>query len=388
MTTIVRAADAADFLALVPRLAGYRPSRSIALVPFAGTRTLGVLRVDLPEPSAPLDGFAATLIGMLCKLREATGAAFVVYTEAPFADVDSDGIASAALVTALRTKADACGLDVVDALCVAADGWGSYLDPACPAGGRPLRELDRPGLLDGLDHDFGAPDTDQGIGAELPAADLAQTERTARALRSLEGALDAVQAATAAQGGARGDLAALDPQALAAACALDDVPALFEDALEWDPAALRPFDAAALIWCLQRPALRDVALMQWCAPASAALHRGDQLLQAQLAWRPGEEYPTELAAPMAGEGPRPDGDRLLAALSLVRHAASLAPRAQRTGPLAAAAWLAWALGRGTHAGHYARRALQLDADHGLAGIVSALVSSGHLPEWAFVRPSA
>ncbi len=388
MTTIVRAADAADFLALVPRLAGYHPTHSIVLVPFAGNRTLGVMRVDLPDPDAPLDGFAATLIGMLCKLREATGAAFVVYTDAPFADADSGGIASAALVTALRTKADACGLDVVDALCVAADGWGSYLDPECPTEGRPSRELDRPGLLDGLDRDLGAPEPDQGIGTELPAADLAQTERTARALRSLDAALDAVEAATAGKGRARGDLAALDPQALAAACALDDVPALFEDALEWDPAALRAFDAAAVIWCLQRPALRDVALMQWCAPASAALHRGDQLLQAQLAWRAGEEYPRELAAPMAGEGPRPDGDRLLAALNLVRHAASLAPRAERTGPLAAAAWLAWALGRGTHAGDYAQRALELDAAHGLAGIVAALAGSGRLPEWAFERPAA
>ncbi len=386
MTTIVRAADAADFLALVPRLAGYRPSRSIALVPFHGSRTLGVMRVDLPGPDAAGDSFAATLIGMLCKLPEASGVAFIVYTDAPFADADS--ITSATLVAALRTKADACGIDVVDALCVAADGWGSYLDPDCPAAGRPLRELDRPGLLDGLDHELGAPASDQAAGAELPAADLAQTERTAHALQSLDDALEAVQAATARHGGRRGDLAALDPQALAAACALDDVPALFEDALEWDPTSLRPFDAAALIWCLNLPALRDVALMQWCAPATAAVHRGDQLLQAQLAWSAGEEYPEALALPMAGEGPRPDADRLLAALALLRHAAALSPRTERCGPLAAAAWVAWALGRGTHAGHYAGCALELDADHGLAGIVAALVAAGQLPEWAFVRPAA
>ncbi len=36
MTTIVKAANAAQFLSLVPKMLGYRPARSLVLIPFAG----------------------------------------------------------------------------------------------------------------------------------------------------------------------------------------------------------------------------------------------------------------------------------------------------------------------------------------------------------------
>ena len=36
----------------------------------------------------------------------------------------------------------------------------------------------------------------------------------------------------------------VDPRALAAVCALDDFPTLFEQSLTWDAAALPPFQAA------------------------------------------------------------------------------------------------------------------------------------------------
>ena len=89
---------------------------------------------------------------------------------------------------------------------------------------------------------------------------------------------------------------------------------------------------------------------------------------------------------MWGEGDRPEPDRLSAALELARHLAALAPRPQRAGVLATCGWLAWALGRSTHAAHYAGLACEIEPEHGLGEIVRSFVHAGHLPEWAFERP--
>lgn len=378
MTTIIRAADAAEFLALVPRLAGCRPVRSVALVPFGGKRTLGVMRADLPAPGAEIDSVAATLVGLICKIRKADGLALVVYTDEDFAG--EDGVAQEPFVRALMSKTDACGLRLVDALCVAADGWGSYLEDGSPR--HPLDELAEDDLVQRLPDDLREPLEDHTAGAALPEVDLAQTERAGRALLALGEAVEAVCAATGREAAAHTDLARIDPQALAAACALDDIPALFEDALRWDPAALRPADAAAIIWCLARPALRDIALVQWCT----GIDVGDAALEAQLRWQDGEDYPAALAQQLWGEGDRPDPDRLRRALEIARHAAALAPRDQRPGPLATAGWLSWALGSSTHAGWYAERVAEIDPEHGLTGILVAMLAAGRLPEWVFDRP--
>ena len=50
MTTIIHAAGAAEFLGLIPSIAGFTPQHSLVLLPFHGTRTHGAMRVDLPAP--------------------------------------------------------------------------------------------------------------------------------------------------------------------------------------------------------------------------------------------------------------------------------------------------------------------------------------------------
>lgn len=380
MTTIIPAADAAQFLTLVPRLAGFHPARSLVLVPFRGHRTLGVLRVDLPNADADVDRVAATLIGMACKVREADGVAIVVYTDdGMFCDgAQRPGDMSASsLVRALIGRADACGLHITDALCVAADGWASYLDEAPEP--RSLRELDDPEVIGRLPRGLREPLADQSAGASLPLVDADRVVSVAAALDDLEAAIDAVCGATGTEDAARGDLATVNPQALAAACALEDLPALFEDALDWDPATIGPFDAAALLWCMDRPALRDAALVQWCA----GMEPGAQALAAQIRWEQGEPYPEHLAAWLWGQGQRPEAGRLSSALAVLRHAAALAPDHLRPGALAAAGWLCWALGRSTHAGWHAEKALATDPDHGLSAILLSMLDAGHLPEWAF-----
>jgi hypothetical protein len=402
MTTIVKAASAAEFLSLVPHLLGFRPTQSLVVIPFTGSRSLGAMRFDLPgdEPDA-VDRVAATIIGMVCRVAEAEALTAVMYTDARFEDAGR--MPHRDLSDALVRRADACGLRVTDSLCVAPDGWGSFLDGDCPHEGRPLADLDdAPAATAAL----GGPERDQTSGARLPDVEPAEMDAVARALASLGDAVallcgpDAADANTGRRRGrasrtagttvaaaeaasAIDDSRRIDPQALAAVCTLDDLPTLFESALQWRPPALEPYDAAVLVWCLARPALRDIALVQWCGGLAA----GDEALDAQLRWEQGEEYPAHLAMHMWGEGAQPDADRLAAALAIARHAAAVAPRELRPGPLATCGWLAWALGRSTHAELYALEACEIDPEHGLAEIVRSFVHAGHLPEWAFQRPS-
>jgi len=400
--TIVKAADAAQFLSFVPRLLGFRPARSLVVIPFRGTRSLGAMRFDLPPDDESVERIASTVVGMVCRVPDADAIAAIAYTDARF---ESGGMPHRPLLDAVALHADACGVGVGDLLCVAADAWASALDPDRPPGGRPLSELDRddPGL-GGLP----APDGDQMSGAELPDCPPDQRDRVARAMSELQRALtllggpdtdagpDALEAPAtgtddlgpvpapvdgAADEAATGSEAErIDPRALAAAGCLDDLPALFEDVLQ-NPDALDAYDLAAIAWCLARPSLRDIALVQW----SGNLHQGDEALTAQLRWESGDEYPPHLAMRMWGEGDPPSPARLDTALRLARQVAASVPRSGRPGPLAMCAWLAWALGRSTHAAEYAQRACAIEPDHGLSQIVLSFVHAGHLPDWAFRR---
>lgn len=416
MSTIVKAADAAQFLSLVPRLLGYTPSRSIVLIPMAEGRSIGAMRVDLPPGDDPgtVDRVASTVVGMVCRIPRAEGFIAVMYTDAAVRDgAGTGGVAGgggdaggagaggagaggadagvvaggtdaggalphARMAAALGRCAAASGLYLADALTVAADAWGSHLDPAVPAGGRPLTELITAG---GPER---SPGGDQASGAGLPPHSAAERRQVGAATKSLRASLELLCGVPAGGSGGSGGLAGsrIDPAALAAACELDDLPKLYERALQWDPAALPPIRAAMLGWCLGRPALRDVALVQWVGD----IVRGEDALEAQQRWEDGAEYPADLASVMWGEGPRPDPDRLERAVELVRHVAALTPRRQRAGALATCGWLSWALGRSTHAERYAEMAREIDADHGLAEIVRSFVRAGHLPDWAF-RPT-
>ena len=387
MSVTVKAADAAQLLSLVPGLLGFTPTQSLVLVPMARGRSLGAMRIDLPpEPDA--DGSAASeivetvasrSIGMVCRIGEADAVLAIVYTDAPIDGAPDSAplLPGAALFAALAAHADACGLGLVDALTVAADGWGSHLDPDLAPGGRSLDELrPRGAAAAALEASTRGVDLagDQAAGANLPRVGQPARRQTALALRSLGAALEAICGIPQVNGsGGR-----IDPAALEAACELDDLPRLFEQALAWRPADA-PMRAAMVGWCLSRPALRDVALVQWASDHDG----GDLAMEAQRRWEDGFDYPADLASVMWGEGPRPDADRVESALALAREVAALMPKTHRPGPLAVCAWLSWALGRSSHADRYARMALSLDPRHGLADIVRSFVGAGHLPDWAF-----
>jgi hypothetical protein len=368
MPTIVRAGSSAEFLALVPHLLEYTPRSSLAVVTFAAGRSVGALRVDLPDPRhvAGVDSVASTVVGMACKVSHTDAIAAVVYTDARL--TDAEALPHRALVDALTSRAEICGLDVTHTLVVGEDGWADYLAPT-PAGPQPLTEIATPAQLPPMP----SIDGDQSAAAALPAIGPAVGKAVARLLSDTEHLLSRSPA------GRRLSIR----RRTAAAALLDDLsdpPAVFEAAI----ASESPLDAprlAAVAFCLQRPGLRDVALLQWVGD----LATGDAIYRAQCAFADGDSFPEDLARPMWGESAKPESARLHRALAACRQVAAATPLVERAGPLAACAWLAWATGRSTHAAAYADQAHAIDPDHGLADIVTILVAQARLPEWVFER---
>ena len=368
---VVSATSSSAFLALVPHLLECTPRESLVLVPFSESRSLGAMRVDLPTDTSANESVASTVIGMACKVTRTDAVAIVVYADEVLADLPA--APHRALVEAAMGRAEICGLRVVDALVVGSDGWDSYLSPSSST---------PHSLSDIAAHTPAAPIgtvvDDQFAAAELPPIDAIVSRRVMSGLRAIERVLGGPQERCALPLLTRA--ATGDP----ATVALADPPVLIEDALATPPEELDAAQLAALAYCLARPSLRDVALMQWVAD----LATGDAVLQAQTAFHRGKPFPDDLARPMWGEGALPDPDRLRRALELCRRVASVLPRERRPGPLSACAWLAWATGRSSHAALYAERALEIDPDHGLSALMLDLIDAGRLPEWVFERPTS
>lgn len=370
-TETVTATDAAQFLSVLPRLVGCSPVRSLVLVPLDRGRSLGAMRIDLgPDEPETADRVASTAIGFMCRIRNADSVVATIYTDASA----SSGLPYRVLADALGKHADASGLHLLDVLAVASDGWGSHCDDD-----QRVRDLHELAPVD-VEHD-------QTSGADLPPVSADERHAVEGARAALARAIAAVSGVAAPGDGSafrKDDAAcgALSPEALESTCALADLPVLYEEALEWDADDLSPAQVALVTWCLTRPALRDVAIVQW----SADFALGERAEQAQHRWEEGAEYPVDLAERMWGEGSQPDPERVQRALRLVRRVAALVP--DQAAPLAVCAWLSWALGRSTHAEQYVRRAQSIEPLHGLTEIVGSFVAAGHLPDWAFGHADA
>ncbi|GAA1535191.1 hypothetical protein HD600_001667 [Microbacterium ginsengiterrae] len=368
MTTVLHASDPAQFLSLVPALAGFTPRRSLVLLPFAQSRAHGAMRMDLPVDRSALDEYVDAAIGLVSRVTGTEAIAVVVYSDDhPQRTPDGVVLPETVLVEELVTLAVASGLRIVDALCVMTDGWSCYLDddPAV----RTLSGIPAAPTVAG-DVD---PAVDQYTGGMLPPSDLGEMERVERALGELEAALSLEETKSVAR---------VDPQAIAATLLLDDMPQFFESLIERPPDAETPFVTAALLWCLDRPAIRDAALLQWATD----LPTGLRAWEAQLAFSmDGAAIPDDLGRMIIGQGPGPDLDRLRAALVVARTAAACAPHAFRPAPLTMAAWMSWALGRSTNASQYLEQARRIAPGYPMAHLLEALIDGAVLPEWAFRR---
>lgn len=369
MTTIIRTSDAQDFLALVPHLTGFLPRESIVLVAFRGNRTCGALRCDLPSQAASpavRRRAANTMLGMICRIPDVDALVPVVYTDDTFAA--REGMPHRPVVSSVLSRARYSGFLVRDALCVAADGWGSYLDDACPSAGRSLelitaspahrtlaRNVARTGLVD--------------IDAEsaVPEADMESRERTAKRYTELDALRDSPE---------------LGPALLFDENFSGDVVELAER-LVGSP-DLSPRDAALLAFVVQAPAMRDEALLTWAWGAGFGVrvmemndrhHRGEDISDL-----PG-------ATALGGFGmPRPDPERLRSAIRLLRYTAARVPRRATPALLTMIGWCHWALGAGTIAGRWVDRARATDPAYGLAELLDLMLQAGRLPDWAWEVP--
>ncbi|WP_344818281.1 DUF4192 family protein [Microbacterium soli] len=372
MNTVIHAAEPAELLGTVPVLAGFTPRRSVVLLPFHGTRGRGAMRIDLPDPGGDPHTFASAALQALLQVDDVDATAIVVYSDAP-PQSDADRLLPpwAALAEALVEACEGSGLRIIEAMWVTPTGWGDYLDEdAVP---RPLDSIPSAPDIPGVGDLSG----DQLAGADLPASDLADRERVGRALAELETIMDGHRDGRAGDAGDENPLALMG-----AAMILDDLPAFVEDLLE-APTRTDSYSCAALLWCLSRPVLRDAILVQWASDEEF----GCRALAAQLAFTgQHSELPDEIGDVFTGRGARPDPDRLGCALEVVRHAAARAPRPAKAGALTAAAWLAWALGRSSHAGRYVDEALRIDPGLGMATLIRSMLDAARLPEWVLRRP--
>lgn len=401
--TVVKTSQPGEFLALVPELVGFQPENSVALVAFRGNRTCGALRFTLPKADGPeklYKRIATTIVGMVCKIPGVDAVVPVVYTDEGFAD--RSVIPQEHFTHILIQRCELSGFLVRDAFCVGSDGWGSYRDSGHPAGGRPLSDLAPAALtLPGTDERQRRALGSLASWADLPDVGLAARERTAKLLRryqrlarkaeSVPELFDLV-----------GDL--LDPVATA-----EVVPT-------WDPQCVDIPDAAALLLLVQSPSNRDQIMLQLAFGRQlgaaafelnvryAALQRVtglsmDEIVRAEIEYRAsvannadtaddsGSEAGQRISDLMMGmTSTRPDPSRIEAALVVLKAVTAMAPRSARPAPLCMLAWLSWALGRGSVAGIFIDRALEIDPHYGMAMLLDTLLGTGHLPEWAYAVP--
>ncbi len=416
-TTIVRAHEAPDFLALVPQLLGFLPEQSMVLVAFRGNRSCGAMRFNLPVPGASLTvqkRIATTVIGMVCKIRGVDAVVPVVYTTSGMSGVEPLPHTSFAGIVIDRARAS--GFLVRDALCVGADAWGSFLEPE--ARGHPLSEITQSHSHTAVPAHARRPLAVLRNGAELPTVDKPAKERCARLLRRYRRALDGEEAAL--------ELMTLYKDVLDPVELVEE--ALDEEALAWSPAALEAANAAALLFLAQGPAQRDQMMLQFAFGRAVGVAIGESNLryawlqratglsldeivraeeEARRARRAAEPVaePNELSADgMRGDllraacdeygsdlilglrSERPDPDRVQRAILLLKTAVALSPRAMRPAPLCMLAWLSWSLGAGSVAGMFLDQALAIDKRYSMALLLHTLIGSGRLPEWAYAVP--
>lgn len=293
---------------------------------------MGAMRADMP-PIDALDAVASHLIGATCKIENVEGVAVIAYDGNP---------ADAAVGDALARHMAACGLADLGRFYVTGNQWGTIGSGDAP------EEL---------------PEAPEGVRAMVARTDQAD-----------DGTAPEVTAEAREKAAAVFDREIHNPTAVYA-----DVIAAAEAAVT--AASVTAEAAGLLAAAMNRPAMRDVMLVQWVA----GIDTGNQAAVAQIAWEEGHEYPQEFAAIIWGDAPRPDADRLTRALEVARQVLAHTPDTAQAGPLSVVAWLSLALGRSSQADTYAARAQRLDPEHGLAQIIRAMIHAGHLPEWAFTR---
>ena len=363
--TLIKVRTSAEVLAVAPYMLGYQPQQSVVFVLFDGKRTCGALRLDLPTDTSPVTfkRFANFALGTVAKVRGVAAIAPMIFTEATFGD--DSRIPHTELMDVLRRRIRHMGFEVRDALCLAGDGWASYLAPSIPKGGQALEELHEamaaflPQLPD-------APlDRDQSAGSVRVPLDPVKGASTLLRIAGLQEVID--------------DLS--DEQVASSFLARDATPLFVEWVLSWGDEDIEQRAWLAL-FRFQNPPMRDQAMLQW----AFGMEFGERLFAAtENAGADFRKLAPELGDRMLGIGPRPDLARVNRGIDLLRRFLDAATDDLRPAPLCMLAWLSWAIGRSTHAAEYIEQALAIDPDYGMATLLASILDAGLLPEWAFEK---
>jgi hypothetical protein len=386
MPEIIRAESTADFLAMVPGLAGFSPQNSLVCVPFAGRRTVpGLLRIDLPERRRKADyrKIVSYVVGVLSRMPGIDRVDPVIYTDSGFAS--ERGIPWVGLGRALIDGLVNAGFHIGQAACVASDGWGSYLEAAHRAEGHPLSEIASSDIGARMAEARGGPVG--GVLDDVEMVDAAEDER-AEIARLIEVIREEVRRQDGSVIESLDAKAELDPVSWLEYC-LERVDAL-DDA-----------DRAMLLLFAESPPVRDQFAVQvafgravgqsvmidnllYNARRQATGRSMDELVADDLA--AGERPFVDAGSLLLGRtATRPDVARVTSGIRLFHDAIAVAPDDLRPSALCVLAWLHWSLGRGSAAGYLIDRALDLDPDHGMAAILATIFDAGMIPEWAFAR---
>lgn len=407
---IVKTTQAYDFLALVPQLVGFTPENSVVLVAFRGNRTCGALRFNLPETNTPVQvqkRIATSLIGTVCKIPGADALVPVIYTAQAVGETGA--LPYERFADSLAERAELSGFLVRDALCVASDAWGSYLDLRCPAAGNPLGQIASSTVHADMPAEFRHGLGTVQSGTELPAVDSATKDRVSTQYRRLQRGFESPDGWSALVSRI-GEV--VDPVEMA------------EVALGWEPETLTPAHAAALLCLVQGPGTRDQVMVQFAfgPKAGAEAHAANVRywgLQRQTGLAMDDIVALDLAAEKSRAVPRlkggtdnaedaeararrrgllmgdlmlgntrdrPDPRRCERAIDLLKTVVAMAPRAARPAPLCMLAWLSWAMGRGSISAIFIDKVVAIDPEYSMAQLLETLLGSGHLPEWAFQIP--
>lgn len=377
--TILHASGGADFLAMLPTLAGCTVRESILIVPFAGTRTMGVMRIDLPSQGAPYDRLGSIALGSMSRLEGCDGVILAAYTDATFPVAFAQW---ERLIAALDERFESAGFTVKDAYCVAQDGWASWYEPSPPFDGHPRSEIDEsPMAAHAAEVRGGAPLTAHTAAGSLPPAD---PETAGRLTAMVDGLISGHE---------------LDAFGRWQPANIPDAIAFIEELLERDADDTPLPMLARLALHSMRPDRRDEMVLQ-IAFGRAVGERAradserrhevqrtqqlsmDEIVAAETAQSDGR--PDEQGELFLGESVRePHVVRVRRAIDILRRTIVHLDPDLRPDLLCMLAWLHWAVGASSAAGHHVESALRIDPEHTLAAGLLALIESGKVPEWVY-----